>query len=339
MRVLTIGTVMIDILAVNLPAIAEPGKVIYPPQGVETLIGGHPIDVAIDLVRLGISPMSVAVAAAVGVGIYGEYATHIIRDYGIQMFLEQIETCDTGNNIVLEISGEDRRFHIAPGANWFLSTKHVCKAIDTWNPDIVSIRPGYSGIDLDIAPILALSKGKGALVLLDIMQPHPDRPPRFLDSAYRFADIIHCNEKEALINTGADNIEDALAVFFKCGVKAVFVTHGSAGVRLATKRHDIWQPPFHVDAIDATGCGDAFCAGIIYILMKQQKPLHMFECAIPSPSKFDSLSQLLLVGQAVGATAATATGCVEGVSKKKMDILLKSQGGALLQNTRIVVKK
>lgn len=325
MRVLTAGTIMVDILALELPKIADPDEVVYPPKGIETHIGGHPIDVAINLARLGANPLSIGVTAAIGEGLYGSFAKDFIKRYGIKTFFQNIPEQDTGTNIIMGVHGEERRKHMDPGANWRLEASHVQEALGQWNPDIFSLRPGYSGIDLDLEEILAPLKN--TLVLLDIMQAHPSRPQGFLESVFPLVDILHCNEMEALVNTGAKTIEEAIDEFLHYGVKIVFVTSGEKGARLITQKRDIWQPGFRVDAVDATGCGDAFCAGIIHSLMKRQT----FKDAHLLPDQ--ALARLLLEGQVAGASNATHIGCIGGVSKEKTTELLETQGERLTKQT------
>jgi hypothetical protein len=48
----------------------------------------------------------------------------------------------------------------------------------------------------------------------------------------------------------------------------------------------------------------------------------------------DDLAELLAHAQAVGASAATKTGCVEGVSRRLVDELRTSQVSRMLADTR-----
>ncbi len=328
MKVMSVGTVNVDILAVGLAEVAAPGRVVYTPREIETRIAGHPIDVAIALVELGADPDGVAVVAAVGDGVYGAYVRSIMEDYGLTTFLQSVAGHDTGKNIVLAVTGEDRRFHIDPGANWQLHADHVAAALSAWEPDVVTLRPGYSGIDLDLDAIL--EPVEDALVLLDIMQPHPSRPIGYLDGALRHADIVHCNEIEALVATGAATIEEAVAGFFSHGVALVLITAGATGATAYTPTHRIMQEGFRVDVVDVTGCGDAFCAGFVHGLAASGDPL---AAAGFAP---EEAARMLLTAQAVGASAATAVGCVEGVSSSLVHQIMTEQGDALLRHTDII---
>lgn len=305
---------MVDVMAVGMPSVAAPGDVVY--TSVDTRIGGHPIDVAIDLVKLGWAPDSVAVAAAVGNGPFASFVRGVIAGYGIPAFLQDVPDEDSGRNLVLEVEGEDRRFHVDPGANWSLSEEHVASAVEAFKPELITVRPGYSGIDLALRDILAPLTD--TIVLLDIMQPHPDRPAGFIRGVLPYVDLIHCNEREALVNTGARTLDDAVGEFLSAGAELVLVTDGPQGARAFTDDWEVAQGGFRVDTIDVTGCGDAFCAGVIDVLDEQgSSPLGDL-----GP---DRLAELLIRAQAVGASAATAVGCVEGVSAPMADGILAKQ--------------
>ncbi|MGA7272848.1 MAG: PfkB family carbohydrate kinase [Acidimicrobiia bacterium] len=328
-RVMAVGTVMVDVLAVGLPHIAEPGHVVYTPSEIESLIGGHPVDVAIDLVKLGFPSRSIGLVAAVGHGMYGAHVTEIIERHDVETFLQPVPSHDTGKNLVLEVEGEDRRFHLDPGANWYLDPDHVAGALERFGPHVLTLRPGYTGIDLHLEALLAdLS---GVLVMLDVMQPHPSRPVDLVVPVLPRVHIVHCNEKEAMAVTGAPNLESALASLLESGPRLVLLTSGASGARAITATSSVAQPGFQIDPVDATGCGDAFCAGVIEWLIEHTSP--------PTPSTLDELgpgdlAELLAHAQSVGAAAATRAGCVEGVSRRLVDQLRVTQLHRVVAATR-----
>lgn len=326
-KVLAVGTIMIDILAVELEKIAQPGEVVYLDREIEVHIGGHPIDVGIDLIRLGANPREIGVVAAIGKGFFGNYAKKIIRKYKVRSFLQKIKRKGTGTNLILEKKGEDRRFHPYPGANWYLNPEFVKRIIRKYSPKIFCVRPGYSGIDLDLEEIFEEVKAKDCLLFLDIMQSHPQRPAGFLLPLFHYVDIVHCNEKEAMINTGKDNLKSALKEMLKRGVKVILLTKGNKGAELITEGFRILQPQFETKTIDATGCGDAFCAGVVYKLMEYDEFKDMRNLGR------GRLKETLMFAQAAGAAAATKVGCVEGVSAEKVSQIIKRHGDKILNNT------
>jgi sugar/nucleoside kinase (ribokinase family) len=324
MRVLAVGTIMVDVILAGLPRLADEGGLVY--TNIETHIGGHPIDVAIDLVKLGEPAGSVAVAAAVGSGPYGMYARRVIDEYGIAAMFQDVAERDTGANLVLALDGQDRRLHLDPGANWFLDPGHVGAAIADWQPELFTFRPGYSGIDLALDEVLASLPD--AIVLLDLMRPHPTRPPGYIAPALQRANIVHCNESEALANAAATTLPGAVAEFLEQGVELVLVTSADGGAAAYTSRWQVRQPAFRVAAVDETGCGDAFCAGVIrHIIHNRDQP--------PGSGDGAELTELLLTAQSSGAAAATAAGCVAGVSAATVAELLAAQGDQLRHQTQV----
>lgn len=328
-RVMAVGTVMVDVMAIDLPSIAEPGQVVYPTREIGAFIGGHPIDVVIDLAELA-TPASLALVAAIGTGIYASYVSDVIGRYDFETYLQDLITCDTGRNVVLEVRGEDRRFHIDPGANWHLDPGYVAHAIGEFDPHVLSIRPGYTGIDLQIAEILGSLDD--VLVLLDVMQPHPDRPPDLVLPALNHVSMVHCNEREAIAVTGSPDLATAVDVFLDKEVDLVFITSGEQGALVATADHVLRQSAFEVDVVDVTGCGDAFCAGVIDFLVGLESPPTWKTLSRLGPPE---LTGLLARAQVVGASAATKAGCVEGVSKETIDLIWASQSNEVLDSTEI----
>jgi len=296
---------------------------------VEARIGGHPIDVGIDLIKLGLDPREVGVVAAVGKGLFGDYAQKIIGEYGLAAFLQEIGPVDTGKNIVLEKKGEDRRFHIDPGANWHLDAGFVKDRIRELSPKICCVRPGYCGIDLRLEEVFQEAKAQNSFLFLDMMQFHPERPEGLLLPLFHYTDAVHCNEKEAMVNTGRGRPEEAIEEILKRGAKVVFLTKGGRGAELITREVRIAQPGFEAEFVDATGAGDAFCAGVVYKLIE----LNGFE-EIHKLGE-DKLVEILMMGQAVGASATTAAGCVEGVSKDKVEQLIREQKEGILSGTTV----
>ena len=94
---------------------------------------------------------------------------------------------------------------------------------------------------------------------------------------------------------------------------------------LLTKHHRIQQPSFQIEFVEPPAAVDAFCAGILLGLAKTGKTL--------SEIHADELSEVLIQGQVLGAAAATAVGCVEGVTREKVEGLLLQQKNRLLTET------
>ena len=77
-------------------------------------------------------------------------------------------------------------------------------------------------------------------------------------------DILFCNEGEALAMTDSDTLETAVGEL-KGMVETLLVTRGGHG-SLATGDGDanFAIRPFPVEAVDTTGAGDLYAAGVLY---------------------------------------------------------------------------
>lgn len=333
LKILGCGTMMVDIFLRDLEKIAEPETVVYPEKPIDIFLGGHAIDFGIDLVKLGEDPSQVGIIGIKGEGPIAEFITNEVKKYNFRTFFQEIKGIDNGKNVVINIKGEGRRLHIHPGANWYLDPEWVKQVIRDTSFWMFSIRPGYSGIDLNLREIFEEVKKKEAFLFLDIMKPHSKRPPLFLLPDLELVDAIHCNKKEAMVNTGKEDPEQAIKELLIRGGKVIFLTKGEKGAEIITEDFRISQPAYQkFEAVDATGCGDAFCAGIFYKMIEYNQ----FE-DIRKLSE-EQLKELLAFGQAVGASAATRPGCVEGVSKETVDQILKKEGEEIIKNTKVEKK-
>jgi ribokinase len=89
-------------------------------------------------------------------------------------------------------------------------------------------------------------------------------------------DALVGNEREFRSLTGAVDLDAATrtvqAAMVGANLRLAVASRGAAGCRLFTAT-TVWDvPAFQVDAIDATGAGDAFAAGLAYALARRLDP-------------------------------------------------------------------
>lgn len=80
-------------------------------------------------------------------------------------------------------------------------------------------------------------------------------------------DLLFCNEKEAMLWSGADNLESACLAIEKVA-KQFAVTRGALGARLFDGERYIDIAAHKVRAIDSNGAGDMFSGAFLYGLTK-----------------------------------------------------------------------
>lgn len=87
--------------------------------------------------------------------------------------------------------------------------------------------------------------------------------------ALRYIDILKVNEHEAAVLTGATDPRRGAEILAGLGVKEVVLTLGSMGSVILADGHAYEIPAFTpTDIVDATGCGDTYMAGYLYMRNK-----------------------------------------------------------------------
>lgn len=118
-------------------------------------------------------------------------------------------------------------------------------------------------------------------------------------------DFITPNEDEAKYFTGKTEPEDMADVFLGYGVRNVIIKLGSKGCLFKNSEKTIKIPPLKINAVDATGAGDNFVAGLATEILNG-KPIE----------------EALKFANACGAICTTAIGA--GTALKDYDQVLKS---------------
>lgn len=329
-KVLLCGFVVTDMIAADLPKLPDPGEHVYAPRGIKLWIGGHPANISIDLRQLGAREGEVAITAAIGSDILGDFVEGFLRSKGVTCFLQRVRDVETGKTFVLVLRGRDRGFIGDPGANLHLSYDHVVDTIERFQPKIFYLACGILGdFDFMVRDLLKLCHEYGILTMLDVVRPL-GKDWNFIDPALGYADITHSNVEELRGLSGRDDLKEGLLYMAEKGVKLPIVSDGASGLTALFKRKYIHQPAFRVSVMDPTGAGDALCAGIIKKFMEYINSGKSLE-----DLDLEDLSQILLYGQAAGAACVEAIGTTAGVTAKRVEYLLETQGRELIARTLI----
>lgn len=260
----------------NAPKIAVVGsyatgltmKVSRLPSAGETLLGsGYRVDFggkgsnqAVACARLG---LRVSFVAKIGKDSFGDSALQLYRDEGVDTaHVKRIAEAPTGVGfIIVEAAQGQNCIAVDPGANEFLTAGDVAEAADVFQSSSVVL----TQLEIPVAAAeAAMAQGRthGAIT---IMNPAPVRP--LPASTLQLIDIITPNESEARVLAGKDSSQhlDAEAVardLIRSGVKQVVMTLGKKGALIVTGSSAAHVPGIEVLAVDSTGAGDAFNAGL-----------------------------------------------------------------------------
>ena len=87
--------------------------------------------------------------------------------------------------------------------------------------------------------------------------------------AMKYIDILKANEKEMVTLTGSADPYEAARILADWGVKEVLLTLGSNGSLIYADGEFVEVPAFPpADVVDATGCGDTYMTGYLYMRNK-----------------------------------------------------------------------
>jgi len=122
---------------------------------------------------------------------------------------------------------------------------------------------------MKVARIAKEKKIPVAFTLSDasVVNNHKDSLNDFINE---YVNILFCNKVEARALTDASNPEDAFDKLVQ-RAEALFLTLGADGAYVGRKGGDRkFVKAFYVQAIDTTGAGDLFAAGVLYSLINKR---------------------------------------------------------------------
>ncbi|CAM8933179.1 unnamed protein product [Rhodiola kirilowii] len=234
--------------------------------------GGAPANVAVGIARLGGSS---AFMGKVGKDEFGYMLANILKENNVDNMAMRF---DPGARtalafVTLKKDGErEFMFYRNPSADMLLEESEL---------DLDLIRKAkvlhYGSISLITEPcksahIAAASAAKEAGVILSYdpnlripLWPSPESAREGILSIWDKADIIKISEEEiSFLTNGEDPYSDEVVrKFYHPDLKLLLVTEGPNGCRYYTKEFSGTVGGLKVEAVDTTGAGDAFCAGLL----------------------------------------------------------------------------
>jgi len=307
-NVLTCGIAVADIIVSNLSRIASPGEVVFSPVGLH--VGGHACNVSIDLRQMGAEKVSTAIC--VGDDPFGEFIESYLREKGVSVHVNKVRA-GTSKNVILVEKGEDRRFHADAGANEYLSPSFIRRILKNERPEIFYIGgTGWLGkFDSELGSVCKAAKKMGCTVFCDIIRPH-GKDWDYILPAFPFMDIFHCNATEAASITGEKSVRRAME---KISSKVCLVTSGAGGTLARLPDGWLKMGGYKIKAVDPTGAGDAFCAGVIFKLLKYE--------GVEEIGKEDWVD-ILRYASACGAACCTGVGTTWAVTRGNIKRVMRS---------------
>lgn len=290
------GTLVVDVSVATVTAVPQVGRMV-PVDRIGLHTGGATANTGATLSRLGVP---VAVMARVGEDDLGAFAVGQVHRWARDVLVPTESGRPTAASVVLVHEDGERTFLHTPGASagFIASDIPLMRLADR---GARALHVGYALFlpAFDGAPMVETfrkARELGLLVSLDVAwRPRSDW--RSLRRVLEYVDVFCPNLREAAEITGREDAVGAAEALFAGGVRrAVAVTLGPGGCFLKTRAIARHVPGYPARAVDTTGAGDAFVAGL---LAAWYRGLGWEEAA--------------RVANAAGAAATTRTGAAEGV--------------------------
>lgn len=246
-------------LTLKVKRLPSPGETVLA-SGYRVDHGGKGSNQAVACVRLG---AEVTFIARIGKDTFGEMAVQLYRNEGIDIAsLYQTAEQVTGVGFILVEAGTGNNcIALDPGANELLSVSDVAHCDGRFQTASVVLTQLEIPVE---AAEAALSRGRthGAITILN---PAPVRPLPI--SVLQLVDVLTPNQTEAKVLTGRSpdagtEPEEVAHDLLRAGVKTVVMTLGEKGALIVSASLSKFIPATRQIAVDTTGAGDAFNAGL-----------------------------------------------------------------------------
>jgi fructokinase len=276
--------------------------------------GGAPANAAVAAARLGARS---AFIGKVGDDAFGHHLVKVIADQGVDVSGMRYDT--EARTTLAFIAKPDENsseyvFYRNPGADTRLRPDELAQDLTGGTAAF-----HFGSLSLSDEPIRSATHEAvrqatraGALISFDVNF----RPSlwRSWDDAHEQiraivskVNLIKVNEAELALLSGGTGLEDEAHALLDLGPELVVVTLGSDGSYFATANASGRVPPFRVTAVDSTGAGDSFVAGMLcgMVLPMPGVPAKWRERLSAS-----QLAASLRYANAVGAITSTQQGVI-----------------------------
>ena len=307
MDVVCLGILVADVIARpvdKVPAVGSLGLV----DEIEVHAGGCAVNVASALAALG---LDAGVVGKVGDDLFGDYLVGVLEERGVERDgVLRDERVGTSASVVLVDRGGERTFLHVPGGNAALTEEELDAEL-LYAGRALHLAGALVMERLDGEPfarIAAEARRRGILVSLDTVWDPTGRWSR-LEPCLPHLDCALPSLAEGRALSGEREAPEVAAWLRARGVRNVLLTMGGEGCYAAGEGFEgsegfegrVSAPP--IEAVDGTGAGDAFAAGVLYGALAGR-----------------SLEQCARLGCAAGAIASTVVGATLG-GKGLADVL------------------
>ena len=270
--VATVGEIFADHIFSGFERWPQPGEEHFTDHYIREAGGGAAIT-ACALARLDRKAVIFAV-----MGEQDLWLRQRLSDFAV--YLDGLWSVATGTAVTVAISTrEDRSFLTWPGAN-----RELAKYLHEPETQHQLARARHVHFALPIGRELARElfpklRAAGCTLSLDVGHHLDWLTDETNLQTCAEVDFFLPNEKEAQIITGINQVEPMIANLRARGIERLVLKLGRMGAAAWLDGQSWRAAAFSVDAVDTTGAGDAFDAGLIDAFLDHASPLEMLERA------------------------------------------------------------
>ncbi|HUW10051.1 MAG TPA: PfkB family carbohydrate kinase [Anaerolineae bacterium] len=263
MDIICLGEVLIDMFP------AEVGRPLAEVSAFRPKPGGAPANVAVAAARLGAESGFIG---KVGNDAFGHHLAAILRQEGVDVSGMRYDAeARTGLAFIAmpDVNSYDILFYRNPGADMRL-------AVDDLDRELLQRARAFhfGALSLIQEPsrsatlaAMHIAREAGALISFDVnyradLWSKEEAYERVMATIPE-VDLLKINEIEVQILGGDDDLASTAKALLELGPSLVVVTLGPDGSYFQIADGGAFINPFRVETVDATGCGDAFVAGLL----------------------------------------------------------------------------
>jgi sugar/nucleoside kinase (ribokinase family) len=257
-----VGTYIVDVLGRPVSELPR-GQVSMHLEEIRMTPAGTAGGTSVDLARLGARVVAVGAIGRDHIGDFllsslageGVETAHLVRKDGAQTSATMLPIHPDGSRPAWHVPGANATFDL-DDVPW-----EALAACDAVHLGGLTALPGVDGEPA--GRILAHARTHGALTTADFLGVRGEGVWERLAQVLPHVDVFMPNDGEALAAAGDHDVRAAARRFRDLGAACVIVKRGADGCLIVDDDGERSLPAHDVAVVDTTGCGDAFCAGVI----------------------------------------------------------------------------
>ena len=303
-HVICIGTALIDSIIRGLEPnpVSEAG---YRADSCSLNVGGEAVNEAIAFVKLGVDAQ---ILCFLGEDSAGRLVAETLREQGVDTSRIVWEKHHPTPVTTMFVNTDGTRKSITNAAHRYnFHPEQYCGCFEQAKAIILGslFRAPFDDVRI-IADVIAEAKKQGLPVFADTKLPNYRKLSlQDLAEVLPMIDYITPNEDEAGYYSGEKEPEAMADVFLSYGIRNVVIKLGSKGCYFKNPEFSLHLPPYEIKAVDATGAGDNFIAGLASELLNGSK-----------------VREALRFANACGAVCTTAIGAGTGLRNREQILAL-----------------